>query len=403
MVFVVGARRSGTNWVQRVLAAHPDVVAVTSETSLFSHGLSAVRERFHHAAIGSPRSGATHMDASALADALRTFCDSVFLHISSALDPAAERIIERTPDHVRHLPLISEVYPDAWIIHVVRDGRDVARSLLSQSWGPGSMADAATEWRTAIEAARAAAPELARYREVRYEELIADPARGIRDLWAWLGLSVDEAAISAASIESGVAFNVDAADRVVEVGKWQRTLTPGQLADFNAVAADTLALLGYEPSSAAAPVSPGTLAAEGRKNRRTERRAREAITRRRRLRATLATVEGFLEAVHTRRTDELRRLFASDASVRIDEGGSSRPARGDVGVEALIEAIDGRQLFQGKQVRGDIHPAIPAFTVVTSYERDADVIDHTAVIQVDGDKITRLVVYVIPRRREPSG
>ena len=81
-------------------------------------------------------------------DALRDFCDSVF---APMLEPGKQRLAERTPLHALHTGLIGDVYPDARIVHIVRDGRDVVRSLLAQQWGPQIVAEGAREWRASIE------------------------------------------------------------------------------------------------------------------------------------------------------------------------------------------------------------------------------------------------------------
>src|SRR3954464_15852129 len=176
MIFNVGSRRSGTFWLQRIVTAHPDVSAVGSETHLFSHGIAPLAERFHHAALGSAQGGTTFIERGVLLDSLRDFCDTVF---GPRLEPGRERLAERTPLHALHTGLIRDIYPDGRIVHIIRDGRDVVRSLVAQQWGPASVAAAAHEWRAAIEAARAGADGSERYLELRYEDLRPDPATPI--------------------------------------------------------------------------------------------------------------------------------------------------------------------------------------------------------------------------------
>src|SRR5688572_8976833 len=268
LIFVVGARRSGTNWLQRIVGAHPAVVNVPSETYLFSMGFPPLIERFHHGLVGSGQTGFVYMDRGAMLDGLRDFADSVFAGLRQGLDPAAERIVERTPDHVRHLDLIGDVYPDGRFLHIVRDGRDVARSLRSQPWGPSSIAEAAEEWRSAIEAAQAAAPRLEHYLEVRYEDLLADPRVGIEQVFEWLGLAADAQTVEQSLVEARVRFNVDPQAPAVVEGKWRKEFSPDDVASFDRVAAPTLAALGYPPSavgptpSATAAHSPTALRPE---------------------------------------------------------------------------------------------------------------------------------------------
>src|SRR5437879_13050620 len=77
MIFLVGAQRSGTNWLQRIIAAHPDVAAAPSETFLFSHGIAPLADRFTHGAASSGTTGFVYMDRLSFLDAGRDFCDAV--------------------------------------------------------------------------------------------------------------------------------------------------------------------------------------------------------------------------------------------------------------------------------------------------------------------------------------
>src|SRR4051794_2982651 len=215
MIFNVGARRSGTLWLQRVVTAHPDVAAVPSETHLFSHGIAPLFERFQHGAMGSTEVGRVYVERDAIVDAVRDLCDTVFAPMLGG----RARLAERTPVHALHVALIAEVYPDAQVVHIIRDGRDVARSIVAQRWGPDGVADAACEWRLAVETARAGAPA-GRYVEVRYEDLHADPDRELRRLYGELGLAIDDAIMRAALAEAAIERNLDPAQSPVGSGKW---------------------------------------------------------------------------------------------------------------------------------------------------------------------------------------
>ena len=52
------------------------------------------------------------------------------------------------------LDLIAEIYPDARVLHIIRDGRAVTRSLLALPNGPSTIEDAAEEWRESVAAFR---------------------------------------------------------------------------------------------------------------------------------------------------------------------------------------------------------------------------------------------------------
>ena len=98
------------------------------------------------------------------------------------------------------MPLIAEVYPDARFVHIIRDGRDVARSIVAQPWGPATVKEAAKEWGDSVAAGRAAAPRTGR---APARSALRGPARRTarrdRRLYAHIGLDggIDEALAAA--------------------------------------------------------------------------------------------------------------------------------------------------------------------------------------------------------------
>jgi hypothetical protein len=394
LVFVVGARRSGTNFLQRVLASHPRVVAVPSESYLFSHGLAPLVERFHHGAVSSLVTGAVYIDRRDLIAAVRTFADGIFTGLGAGIDPSATTIVERTPDHVRHLDLIGEVYPDAHVLHIIRDGRDVVRSLLSQSWGPESAADAVDEWRSAIEAGHASAAGLAHYREVRYEALLRDPVLQARDLFEWMGLPAGDDVLRRVAAEAGVSFNADPDAPAIAKGGSAGGLDADQLAVVLDRAGSLLHELGYDPSEQPAPV----IATAPRRPRRRWRRAEPAAMGQRELMPLIGQVNDVaqraIDAIGRGRYHDLGPMMEARARVRVIGPSGVFEERGDAGKQRLFaELADDDALRLGRQVRGDVHPGVPVATVVFAFDVDGRVEQRVLVLTVYGGRISEIAWY----------
>src|SRR4051794_18565905 len=108
------------------------------------------------------------MERPQLIAATRDFCDRV---LAPHLPPGTHYLAQRAPVHVLYLGLIREIYPDGRVAHIIRDGRDVSRSLVAKQWGPDSIEEAAKEWRESVlRARREHGP--GPYVEVIYERLL---------------------------------------------------------------------------------------------------------------------------------------------------------------------------------------------------------------------------------------
>ena len=282
--FVVGVPRSGTTLLRLLLDAHP-LLAIPPETGF---ALAVADEP------GGPDELAARLlaletwpdlgiDAAALDELLATVrpwstSDGLrAIYRSYAERHGKPRWGDKTPLHIEHLPRIAELLPEARVIHIIRDGRDVAVSLrpLPIAPGDGSIEAIAAAWRDQIACARSALDRVPHYREVGYEALVADPAGILADLCEWLELDFDPVMLRAheraaerhAEIPefrpaaSGMTSREERAAMhthtlrppdPARAGRWRTHLTDDEVARFEAIGAETLMTFSY-PLAGPAP------------------------------------------------------------------------------------------------------------------------------------------------------
>ncbi|HVS10833.1 MAG TPA: sulfotransferase, partial [Planctomycetota bacterium] len=178
---------------------------------------------------------------------------------------------DKTPGYVRHLPLLAALFPEARIVHLIRDGRDVALSALewaTPSKGPGRLplwsedpiAVCALWWRERVEAGRREGRSLGpdRYLEVRYEDLVAEPERELARVTCFLGLDAapEMLAFNRGKVRLEPALSAKKAWRSPMPGlrDWRRQMDPASAELFEVLAGETLEASGY-PTRGALPCS----------------------------------------------------------------------------------------------------------------------------------------------------
>lgn len=241
LVVIVGCGRSGTTWLESLLMAHPLLGGMAETETWLFHQLERL--------WGNLRSGAgldSHLDEAALAGILREFCDGMFQEALAVHDPDATYFVEKSPVHSWCLRNIAAVYPDAWFVHLVRDGRDVARSITQVPFfETPRLEDAAAMWSTTVDEVCARSASLERFREMRYETLFDDPFTSTADLVRWVGLNADQetedrlrtVAARRVSTHAGTASPVGP-------GRWKQ-LSSAEQARIYAGAGRTLLDFGY--------------------------------------------------------------------------------------------------------------------------------------------------------------
>jgi hypothetical protein len=398
MVFLVGVMRSGTNWLQRMLTVRREVYGLPTETLLF-RSVREFESHLQHANVGSLTVGRPYIGESDFYAQMRHFCDSVFL--GYAPNPTLpERVLERSPDHVNHVDMISAIYPDSYVVHIIRDGRDVARSLLNMDFGPSTLFDAASEWKASILGAREHSARLENYIEVRYEDLLKAPEIEMPKLFGRLGLSLPEVDIQAVLREGSRPFNVDRNFPTVASGKWSESFSAADTALFDDVAGDLLSELGYARSESA-PSRPGpTTKPEPAPARRTWpwRRARSSPPTARDpmklgLESQSGVADALLGALIKGNKARLRVLLADDCRVDLVLGDQEWRERGPAAIERLSALTEDDPALKGRQLQMRMHPSAAQWVLIGTFETSAGLEHRLIVLQFDGSRVAALTYY----------
>jgi hypothetical protein len=308
--FIAGEMRSGTSWLRRTLSAHPEI-ACGGEGSFFGRGYS--REEIP--VYSGPVSSFTR--ALSVSEDFRVWHDlpwnqwtdgyeedlrnltrlSIDYFLSKEVARTGKRIVgDKSPQHTECLDEIHEYYPDARIIHIVRDGRDVAVSAIHHWWRLAKdqpegvfelspeelrirdeyledreaflasgksiftgerLGQLARRWNHRVRKARLDGPACfgEKYMEIRYEDLLRETPETLRGILGLLDARQNretiENCIRASSFERASSRAQGEEDsksffRKGIAGDWRNVFTERDREIYDEFAGEQLAAMGYE-------------------------------------------------------------------------------------------------------------------------------------------------------------
>lgn len=259
-VFIVGMNGSGTTLMLNCLNAHPELYGFPRESKTIpyyyyrkqQYGDLAVAENFRRLwddyssqscfqwVPGAQEDSQVPEPISSLPRTLATVIDETFSYFAHR--HGKQRWCEKTPMYAQHIKILHEMFPHACFIHMIRDGRSCAVSF-HRRWGYNPKRTV-YRWKRVIRAARGQAEESgARYMEVFYENLAADPATEMRKVCEFIGVEYDEKVLSPSRRP---AHSGSSADGIVKSSKdWKKYLKPSQIVALENIAGRTLCDLGY--------------------------------------------------------------------------------------------------------------------------------------------------------------
>lgn len=276
LFFIVGCGRSGTTLLQSMLISHPRVT-IPPETKFYG----VVRDQNRNLNLQSDQGFRTacewtwaNFDRRGIKIDKATFLDLADQTDRSwpgiltatlatyAVAQGSDRVGEKSPVHTHYAHEIMEDFPDAKFVHVLRDPRAVVLSRMKAGFGSRLIGPNIVRWRRAVDMHERCAQRLGpeRYHIVRYEDLVQDRERVLKDLCEFLGIDLHPAMLAHherddrgwSERSSDWLENTLKPVFTSSIDAWKQDLKPFQIAMIEASLGDRITLMGYEPTNARA-------------------------------------------------------------------------------------------------------------------------------------------------------
>ncbi len=275
-VFVLGSPRSGTTLLYHMLLSSGGFAVYRSETHVFNLletaygdlGEASNKKRLMKAWLGSKLFQVSGLDARQIEARVIAECASGGDFLRLVMGQIAEnqnvkRWADCTPDHLLYLQRIKETIPEALIIHIIRDGRDVGLSMEKQGWIrplPGDsdqrLAVAALYWEWIVNRGRQTRKTLgADYCEIHFEDLIREPRSILGKLSGFIEHDLNYDHIQQVGIgsvlEPNSSFEAGSSGKEFNpVARWKEVLPEHDVICLDSLIGGTLRELGYPVETA---------------------------------------------------------------------------------------------------------------------------------------------------------
>ena len=245
-IFVVGCPRSGTTLLRVILDSHPSISC--GPESRFLWGMRGIEERNWSTLSGFGLSlDEWHANVRSLFEAF---------HLRYAEHQGKARWADKSPDYALMLDYVDLLYPDAQIVHIVRDPRDVIDAW-RRFYGPKSVVRAARSWVRYVRSVHdfAASHPGDKVIEFRYEDLVRQPEETLRSLFSRLGEPWDDGVLQFADrphrfgaepLKDDVKWGAKNAEvRTTSIGVGHRASTTAPFLIVRRTGRDLLKTFGY--------------------------------------------------------------------------------------------------------------------------------------------------------------
>lgn len=302
-IFIIGTPRCGSTMMQELLSCHEAIAYFTHSMDAFHepHMFRAVEwirknlqldvrgERYLKDSIivdtSSPSEAmrfwgeALHMDPYSLVwghpriqDLSKEEIERIYFTIKCVIDcfrdRGSTRFLNKSPALLTEVLLLQDLFPDAKFIHLVRDGRMVANSLLklyrlqreqdikvnhplfkdrpfvpyprveglaeaAEQYGLDDVRTTAIVWNSSVNLIREIRPQIRNFHEVRYEDILAAPREELERILEFCELQTPVSGLGAFE------------ERLSKVGVVHHKNSYGDFEVVEAIAGDNLRAYGY--------------------------------------------------------------------------------------------------------------------------------------------------------------
>ncbi len=147
----------------------------------------------------------------------------------------ASRLVDTTPANARKADRLEPIYPQSTVVVVTRDGRDVAASFVSQSFGPDDVFDALAQWEQRMLRTHAAVAACRPGRVLTIELMdlvVTSRTETLERLCSFLDLPVDAGMVQW--------FDANVTPEGAHPGRWRRDFDEATCLRIDAVYAESV-------------------------------------------------------------------------------------------------------------------------------------------------------------------
>lgn len=275
-MFVLGSPRSGTTLLYDMLLSAGGFAVYLAESNVFNvlaPNFSDLAKRENRQQLlkvwlGSKLFRASGLDAQQVEKQVLEQCRTAGDFLRIVMDGIArkqgmQRWAENSPEGILRLPMIKQQIPEALVIHMIRDGRDVAVSLNRTRYvRPFPWQDrigltgAGIYWEWIVQKGRSYGRQLgSNYMEVHFEDVVSAPRETLKKIANFIDHELDYDRIVEVGYGSvskpNTSFRKESQEKFNPVGRWKTGFTPQQLLRFESVVGKTMKDVGYTLSSQA--------------------------------------------------------------------------------------------------------------------------------------------------------
>jgi hypothetical protein len=208
IIFIIGVGRSGTTLLMTMLNAHSEICFPPETTFLHRYIcnpkihriIEKKNQSFFHSLLNKDTNfKRIGMKPEHIISNLSFNMDLKKIYLNMLNKYAASKnksiIGDKYPRNLELLPEMKFLFPDAYIIHIIRDPRDVIASRLKTWWGQrrnfiSHVGITREMLKLASEQGRKLYGE--RYHELRYEDLLSDPEKELIEVCKKIGVSYEK-------------------------------------------------------------------------------------------------------------------------------------------------------------------------------------------------------------------
>jgi len=274
-LFIVGLPRSGTKLLRGLLNQHPAIGLTRVESRLLPYwyknwgqfgdlSKKNVFHQFYLNTVGLPYFHIKRLGNDEIISEDHWYESCSSFDVASVYEALIKHDVifggnvsiwgDKTPAYISHVNILRELYPNARVLHIVRDARDYVLSSQA-AWGK-NIFRSAQNWQNSLSKLERDSQKFGSdFLETKFEDILIQPESELTRICHWLGIEFDSEMLT---LTAPTERHGDAKGYKAILGtnfnKYEKRLSKGEIRKLESIAHDGLEKYGYETINNSDPI-----------------------------------------------------------------------------------------------------------------------------------------------------